>query len=199
MTPVHIPRTPTLGPQASPFTELSNLAPRIKAGVRVPRPVGPCPVLPGHSTVSQQLRPRAWPHPTQPTNPALCNSERAPFATGSGSNAPRGGTPAPSSCAPLEGAGPTAGSALSLSQEERMSPSGANAPPRRRRPGGLVLGRWPAGRGPWFSPRPRGPQPAPRAYPLGGLREGVKLRLTVPPNLGLSPLPRSKHFICGAS
>ncbi|CAK7304005.1 hypothetical protein VULLAG_LOCUS10814 [Vulpes lagopus] len=52
---------------------------------------------------------------------------------------------------------------------------------------------WSWGGGLWgvdtgFLPRPEGgPQPAPLDAPLGGLRQGLKLRLMITANLGLPP------------
>lgn len=177
---------PPLGPQALPFTGISNLAPRHQAWGPSPPPLAPGPLscLPATPTAHGQ-------QPKRPANPPPSNWERTPFSTGSGSSPSRSGRPAP-----LAGAGPAAGSALSL------SPRGRGGPVRR--------GRTPAAQAPWWaSPRavacgvwvlvlatPRG---TPACAP-GLLSRRSSRRSKTPTdrytNLGLSPLPRSKQFIC---
>lgn len=94
-------------------------------------------------------RARAEAQPARPpADPAPPHSGPVAPATGSGSSPSRGGKRAQAPRAPLAGAGAAASSAPPVLQEERMGRCRAGAL-LRRRPGGLFLGRWPAGGGVW--------------------------------------------------
>ncbi|CAD7683896.1 unnamed protein product [Nyctereutes procyonoides] len=148
--------------------------------------------LPSPTGTSQHLRPRAPAAAKAPGSEGFSKSVRAPFATGSGSISSRGGRPAPASRARLAGGRPCLRLLPSSSHRRRGWTGPARAYPWRRRVGGLgpgavACGAWTLGS--CHAPR-GGPQPAPLDAPLGGLRQGLKLRLMITANLGLPPKKR---------